>query len=110
MQLERVKSGNRRNFTSKEERQKHIENWKLSGLSMTDYCQKNNIRLSNLSDWKRASSQKFKSIKIVDTQEKDMKIDNIVEIQIDQRIKIRLLQVTDASLIIAIARGLSHAT
>jgi hypothetical protein len=32
-----------RRFTTKEERQLQVENWKKSGLSMSEYCRQNNL-------------------------------------------------------------------
>ena len=34
-----------------EEKQKHREDWKSSGLSMTDYCRKIGLAVSTLSKW-----------------------------------------------------------
>ena len=38
--------------TTPEERQIHVEKWKKSGLSMSEYCRQNTIAISNLSGWK----------------------------------------------------------
>jgi hypothetical protein len=37
-----------RRSTTKEERQLHVDNWKKSGLSMSEYCRQNNIALASL--------------------------------------------------------------
>jgi hypothetical protein len=44
----------RRSTTTKKERQSHVENWKKSNLSMSEYCRQNNLTLASLSEWKRA--------------------------------------------------------
>lgn len=93
--------------TTIEERQTHVEKWKRSGLSMSEYCRQNNLAISNLSGWnssllKRSAPFKSLALSLPDS----VKPTNIVEILIDQRIKIRLQHVTDATLIINIAKGL----
>ena len=37
--------------TTTEERQTHVEKWRKSGLSMSEYCRQNNLAVSNLSGW-----------------------------------------------------------
>jgi transposase-like protein len=97
-----------RRYTTKEERQSQVENWNKSGLSMSEYCRQNNVALASLSEWKRSilrSKIQFKAVKSLVSTETTTP-SNIVEIIIDQRIKIRLQQVADASLVIKIAKGL----
>jgi sRNA-binding protein len=102
-----IKSNNVKRQSTKEERQIHVENWKTSGLSMSEYCRQNNLPLANLSEWKKSllrASEKFKLIKTIKSKETEIPSSSIVEILVDQRIKIRLQQVTDASLIINIVK------
>lgn len=97
-----------RRYTTKEERQSQVENWKKSGLSMSEYCRQNNLALASLSEWKRSilrNKIQFKAVKSVASTETTTP-SNFVEIILDQRIKIRLQHVTDASLVIKIAKGL----
>lgn len=97
-----------KHHTTPEERQIHVEKWKKSGLSMSEYCRQNNIAISNLSGWKSSllkDSAPFKPFQPLSLPER-VKPTNVVEILIDQRIKIRLQHVTDAALIINIAKGL----
>jgi hypothetical protein len=94
--------------TTPEERQAHVEKWKKSGLSMSDYCRQNNLAISNLSGWKSsllkdsAQCKPFQPLSLPEP----VKPTNVVEILVDQRIKIRLQHVTDVALIINIAKGL----
>jgi hypothetical protein len=37
-----------RRYTTKEEKQSHVERWKKSDLTMSEYCRQNNIPLANL--------------------------------------------------------------
>lgn len=94
--------------TTPEERQIHVEKWKRSGLSMSEYCRQNNLAISNLSGWKSSllkDNAQCKSFQPLSLSE-PIKPTHVVEILVDQRIKIRFQHVTDAALIIAIAKGL----
>lgn len=98
-----------RRSTTKEERKSHVEKWKKSGLTMSEYCRQNNMPLANLSEWKRAllkSSNKFKSIQLFPAAPETTNQTNLVEIIVDQHIKIRLQPSSDASLLLNIIKGL----
>ena len=99
-----------RRHTSIEERKSHVEKWTKSGLTMSEYCRQNNMPLANLSEWKRAllpTPTKFKTIRITPpAPEVTSQSDNLIEIIVDQRIKIRLKQLTDTSLLLNIVKGL----
>lgn len=102
------KNTNRR-YTTKEERQSHLDSWKKSALSMSEYCRQNNLALASLSEWKRSilrDNPKFKPIQPLSSLDAVTKPNNIIEIIVDQRIKIRLQHVSDAWLVINIAQGL----
>jgi transposase-like protein len=98
----------KRRYTTEEERQSLVEDWKKSGLSMSEYCRQNNLALASLSEWKRSilrNKIQFKEVKSQASTDTTTP-SNIIEIILDQRIKIRLQQVTDVSLLIKIAKGL----
>jgi transposase-like protein len=98
-----------RRYTTKEERLSHVQNWKKSNLSMSEYCRQNNVALANLSEWRRSilrNSTQFKPVQSLPSLDASTKISNVVEIIVDQRIKIRFQHVSDASLIIKIAQGM----
>ncbi len=98
----------KRRYTTKEERQSQVEGWKKSGLSMSEYCRQNNLALASLSEWKRSilrNKIQFKEVKSLALTDRTTS-SNVIEIILDQRIKIRLHQVTDVSLVIKIAKGL----
>jgi len=98
-----------RRHTTKEERQLQVENWKKSGLSMSEYCRQNNLTLASLSEWKHSMLRnkiQFKPVQSLPSSDTTTKPSNVVEIILDHRIKIRLQQVTDASLVVNIAKGL----
>ena len=100
--------GKRRN-TTQEERQFQVENWKKSGLTMSEYCRQNNLPLVSLSAWKHSMLRKnitFKPVQSLPPAGTITKPSNVVEIMLDHRIKIRLQPVVDASLVIDIVKGL----
>jgi len=43
---------------SKEERDKHLTEWRKSGLSGQDYCRRNNIRATTFYGWTKKERQK----------------------------------------------------
>jgi len=105
---EKINKTATRRHTTKEERQQQVATWEKSGLTMSEYCRQNNVSLTSLSDWKHSilgSKVQFKRIQSQPSSEM-ARSSNVVEIILDHRIKIRLQQVTDASLIISIAKGL----
>lgn len=94
--------------SSVEERQLHVEKWKKSGLTMSAYCRANNIGIARLSEWKRASFKEktqFSPIQAVSIFEGE-KLNDLIEVVVDQRVKVRLQNVREASLIIEIIKGL----
>lgn len=99
-----------RRYSTKEERKSHVEKWKKSGLTMSEYCRQNNIPLANLSEWKRAlwqKSKKFKPLKLAPPVPDGMgQSINLIEIIVDHRIKIRLQQLSNTSLLLNIIKGL----
>ena len=96
-----------RRYTTKEERKTHVESWKSSGLTMSEYCRQHNLSLANLSEWKNTLLRKnaiFKPVQLMSAHDEAAKLGNVVDILIDQRIKIRLQNVTDASLVVSIVK------
>ena len=76
---------------------------------MSEYCRQNNLALASLSEWKRSilrNKIQFKPVQSLPLCDSTPKPINVVEIILENRIKIRLQQVTDASLVINIAKGL----
>lgn len=99
-----------RRYTTKEERQAHVEKWKNSSLTMSEYCRQNNLPLASLSEWKNAQLRKsasFKPVQLLSAQDASAKPGNVVDILVDQRIKIRLQNITDVSLVVSIVKGLT---
>lgn len=100
---------NTRRYSTKEERQGHVDSWKKSGLTMSEYCRKHNIALASLSDWKHSilrSSSQFKPISSLSPREIVTNPTHLVEIIVDQRIKIRFQHVSDASLVVSVVKEL----
>ena len=98
-----------RRYSTKEERQAHIESWRKSGLTMSEYCRQHNVAVANLSDWKRSAlqnSSQFKSINSLSPRDGLTSQPNLIEVLVDQRIKIRFQCTSDASLIVNVVKGL----
>ena len=96
--------------TTKEERQSHVESWKSSGLTMSEYCRQKNLQLASLSEWKNTllrKSPKFKPVQLLSAHDAIAKRGNVIDILVDQRIKIRLQNITDVSLVVSIVKGLT---
>ena len=93
-----------------EARRAHVERWKSGGLSMTAYCRQHNLVLTTFSTWAKPykkSLTKFKPISIRPPMNlAPVPQSSVIEILVDHRIKIRLLNVSDASMVLAIAKGL----
>lgn len=99
-----------RRYTTKDERLAHVEKWKSSGLSMSGYCRQNDLPLASLSEWKNTLLRKsvsFKPVQLLSAQDASAKPSNVVDILVDQRIKIRLQNITDVSLVVSIVKGLT---
>ena len=100
----------KREYTNKEARLLHIEKWRQSGLSMSAYSREANISMSNLSKWVQSenkSKTKFKPITLSSSAPM-IKQGNMIEIIVDNRIRIQLPNLTDPSIAINIIRGLTQ--
>lgn len=100
----------KRQHTKKEVKLSHIEKWRQSGLSMGAYSSEAGISASNLSKWIRLenkSKEKFKPISLSPSIQANQ--NNLIEILIDQRIKIRLFNNTDPLIVANIVRSIMNA-
>jgi hypothetical protein len=97
----------KRYFTPQKERLAHIEKWRESKLSMSEYSREANIPFSRLSKWVRSENKsKFKPILVKPEVASKRLQDSVIEISVEDRIKIRLLNPINPSAIIDIVRGL----
>ena len=93
--------------TTKDERRAHVELWNKSGLSMKEYCRDKQIAISRFSEWARRFSTEEKLFKPVSVKfPAPATPNNMVEIQVNQQLKIRCINVTDSRLVVSIAKGL----
>lgn len=98
-----------RKHTSSELRRSHVNRWKKSNLTMSEYCRQQNLPVSNLSNWSRKndkSKHEFKKMTVSASPVVQERQANVIEIMIDQRIKMRLLNVTDLSLVAHIVKDI----
>ena len=102
-------SKTRRKHTTASIRQSHIESWKQSGLSMSEYCRQKGLSLSNFSSWVQTYNKSqtiFKPICVISMPSKPEIQKNIVEINLAEQITIRFVNVSDYTLIVNIAKEL----
>lgn len=96
---------------SQEERQAHVDTWRSSGLSMSEYSRRSGISVSNLSGWN--SQGKTKSVKLkpaVLTSKKEAAANsssNIIEIILNDKITIKLSSTDDLLYILPYIKGTS---
>lgn len=92
---------------SENDRLHHLEEWKKSGVSMNQYCQDKDLTISTLSKWVRSANQtktQFKPVKIASASIHNQ--NGSIEIIIDNRIKIKLSNASDVSIVVDIVRNL----
>jgi transposase-like protein len=101
----------KRRNTSPELRQSHVSQWRKSGLSMSEYCRQQNLAISSFSAWASPAGKtklEFNPMIIkAQTTEPKRRI-NCVEIVVDERIKVRLLDISDMSMIVNLIRGIAQ--
>ena len=105
---EKIKQKSRRH-SDLQTRQLHIKKWQESRLSMSAYCRQQNLSVSSLSKWVQDSTKKLKTLfKPIISTPANSKIpaDNVIKILTSQQIKIRFINTSDASLILAVIKGL----
>ena len=97
----------KRNYTKQDIKLFHIKEWRRGGLSKTAYASKAGISASSLSKWvlsENKSKHKFKPLSVINPVA--IKQNTLIEISIDQRIKLRVSNDVDPMMIANIVRGL----
>ena len=81
----------KRKHTKKEIKLSHVKKWRQSGLSMIAYASEAGISAANLSKWVQSENKNKETFKpITLTPAVPVNQNNVIEIIVDQRIKIRL--------------------
>ena len=100
-----------RRYTTAEERLAYVKKWQESGLKVTEYCKQQNIALSSFIGWRHAVTKPGSLFKPVIAnlitpamKAKSGNIGNVIEIMTGSAIRIRLVNVVDASPVVNIAR------
>lgn len=72
--------------------QTHIQAWKKSGLSQTEYCRQNNISLSSFTNWKsKISSEVFRDQAFVELRHDNLSNQqNCIEFVVDNDLSIKV--------------------
>ena len=90
-------------------RKMHVENWRLSGLTMSEYCRRNDVALTSLSAWSQDAKRpknSFKPVVVASPPPVPTSQTGVIEILVDARLKIRLVDIKSQSLVIDIVKGL----
>lgn len=101
-----VKSRKAKRYTEAD-RAHHLEEWKKSGTSMSQYCQDKELSISSLSKWAKCGKKAkipFKSVGLLPASIQDQNSD--IEVIIDNRIKIKLSSVSTIPLAVNLVRSL----
>ena len=87
-------------------RRMHVEKWKQSGLTMSEYCRKNDVALTSLSAWSQAAKQPTNSFKPVVVTSPQINQAGVIEIVVDNRLKNRLVDMNTQTLVVDIVKEL----
>lgn len=99
----------KRRNSSAEIRQSHVNKWKQSGVTMSEYCRNHNVALTSLSAWAKAaklSKQSFKPVVVTPSSAVAIKQSGMIEILVDTRLKIRLIDIKNPLLVVDIVKEL----
>jgi transposase-like protein len=99
----------KRRNTSAEIRQLHVNKWKQSGMTMSEYCQNHDVALTSLSAWSKAAKlpkQTFKPVVVTPSPVASIKQSGVIEILVDTRLKIRLIDIRSPLLVVDIVKEL----
>lgn len=99
----------KRRNSSAEIRRSHVSKWKQSSMTMSEYCRNHNVALSSLSAWAKAaklSKQPFKPVVVTPSSAVPIKQSGVIEILVDTRLKIRLIDIKSPLLVVDIVKEL----
>lgn len=99
--------------TTPETRRAHVDKWKQSGLSMSEYCRRQGLAISSVSAWAQQinrSQSTFKPVTVRSAVSDSYSAVNelVIELQVDDKIKIKFMNVTDSKLIAALIKDISR--
>ena len=99
--------------TTPETRRAHVDKWKQSGLSMSEYCRRQGLAISSVSAWAQQinrSPSTFKPVTVQPAVNERITAGSelVVELLVDDRIKIKFMNVTDSQLIAALIKDISR--
>ena len=73
---------------------------------MSDYCRKNDVALTSLSAWSQSAKQPTNSFKPVVVTSPPINQAGVIEIVVDNRLKIRLVDMNTQTLVVDIVKEL----
>ena len=99
----------KRRSSNPEIRMIHVEKWRQSGLTMSEYCRRNDVALTSLSAWSKnvkRTKNSFKPVVVTSPPPAPISQTGVIEILVDTKLKIRLVDIKSQSLVVEIVKGL----
>ena len=103
----------KRRSSNPEIRTMHVEKWKQSGLTMSEYCRRNDVALTSLSTWSQGTKRpknSFKPVVVTSASAAPVPVPisqaGVIEILVDTRLKIRLVDIKSQSLVVDLVKEL----
>jgi hypothetical protein len=93
------------------QRQLYVESYKKSGLTMTAFCNENNLALSSFSKWLNRKTKKLTTFKPLSLSASPTPVNQsfrgeCIELQFEGKGKLTFSNIKNPELIIAVVRGL----
>lgn len=99
----------KRRTSNPEIRMMHVEKWKQSGMTMSEYCRRNDVALTSLSAWStnaKRPKNSFKPVMVTSPPSVPINQEGVIEILVDTRLKIRLVDIKSQSLVVNLVKEL----
>ena len=99
----------KRRTSNAEMRLMHVEKWKQSGLTMSEYCRRNNVALTSLSAWSqnaKRSKKSFKAVVVKSPPPAPISQTGVIEISVDNKLKIRLIDMNSQLFVVDLVKEL----
>jgi transposase-like protein len=99
----------KRRTSNPEIRMMHVEKWKQSGMTMSEYCRRNDVALTSLSAWStnaKRPKKSFKPVVVTTSPSAPISQEGVIEILVDTRLKIRLVDIKSQSLVVNLVKEL----
>ena len=99
----------KRRTSTAEMRMMHVESWKHSGLTMTEYCRRNDVGVTRLSAWSqnaKHAKKLFKAVVVKSPSPEPIRQIGVIEIVVGSKLKIRLVDTKTQLLVVDLVKEL----